>query len=62
MEDSRWDQVKNNLFLAYDKGMTCIIAALKPYDKVGLLGEQINDLTLSLITPLGAYHHDVCHV
>jgi hypothetical protein len=41
--------------------MACVIAALKPYDKVGLLGEKINDLTLSLITPLGAYHHDVCH-
>jgi hypothetical protein len=53
--------MENNLFLAYDEGMACIVAALKPDDKVGLFGEQINYLALTLITPLGAYYHDVRH-
>jgi hypothetical protein len=36
-----------------------IMAALKTYDALGMIGQPINDLPLTLITPLGANHDDI---
>ncbi len=38
-----------------------VVAALKAHDRVGLLGEQVGDLSLSLVAPLGADDHDSGH-
>src|SRR5271166_4142878 len=38
-----------------------VVAALEAHDGVRLLGEQIGDLPLSLVAPLGADYHDSGH-
>ena len=35
-----------------------VVAALKAHDGVGVLGEQVGDLALALVAPLGADYHD----
>ena len=61
VEDPRGDQVQLPLLaLAHDR-VPGVVAALKAHDRVGLLGEQVGDLPLSLIAPLGADYHDSGH-
>ena len=38
-----------------------VVAALEAHDRVGLLGEQVGDLALALVAPLGADYHDPWH-
>ena len=44
-----------------DKGVAGIVATLKAHDDVGLLGQPINDLALSFVSPLGAHHDHIGH-
>jgi hypothetical protein len=37
--------------------MTGIVAALKPHHGIGLVRQQVDNLALALITPLGAQDH-----
>ena len=39
-----------------------VVAALEAHDGVGPLGEQVGDLALALVAPLGADDHDSGHV
>ena len=39
-----------------------VVAALEPDDEVGLLGEQVHDLPLPLVAPLGAHDHQTRHL
>jgi hypothetical protein len=41
--------------------MAGVIASLEAHDDVGLLGEQVRELSLALIAPLGADYHDSRH-
>jgi hypothetical protein len=48
--------------LAFDNhGMTGIVSALKPNHKVGVLGQQVDDLAFALIAPLGANDYKIGH-
>jgi hypothetical protein len=47
--------VQNERILAYHYGMAGVVAALVPYDNIGVLGIDIYDLALALIAPLRAY-------
>jgi hypothetical protein len=38
-----------------------VVATLEAHDRIGPLGEQVGDLALSLIAPLGAHDHDSRH-
>ena len=49
------------LLAVADDGVTGVVAALKAHDGVGLLGEQVRELALALIAPLGADYHDPGH-
>ena len=54
MEDARGDQVELELLAAADDRVAGVVAALEADDHVGLVGEQIGDLPLALVAPLGA--------
>lgn len=42
-----------------DDGMPCVVAALISHDNLGILGENVYDLTFTLIAPLSAYNDGV---
>ena len=44
-----------------DHGVAGVVAALVPHDVVDLLAEQIGDLALALVAPLGPDEHDRWH-
>ena len=53
------NQVKNGLLAVHHESMTGVIPALEADDDVGVLGEEIDDLTFAFVAPLGA---DDCNV
>ncbi len=58
-QDAGRNQVQHGLLTVDDQGMSGIVAALVTHDRSRLIGQQIDDLALALITPLGAQDHDV---
>jgi hypothetical protein len=66
VEDAGRDQVElEHLAVAHD-GVAGVVPALEADDEVGLLGEQVGHLALSLVAPLSAHYdqswHDVSSV
>jgi len=61
VEDPRRDQVQLELLAAPNDRVAGVVAALKANDHVRLLGEQVGDLSLPLVTPLGADNDDSRH-
>jgi adenylosuccinate synthase len=57
VEDAGGDQVELELLAVADDRVTGVVAALEAHDRVGPLGEQVGDLALALIAPLGANDH-----
>ena len=47
--------------LAPDDRVAGVVAALEAHDRVAVLGEQVGDLALALVAPLGADDHDSWH-
>jgi hypothetical protein len=54
--------MENKLFSTHNHGVSGIVAALKPDHEIGIFCQQINDLTLAFITPLGADYDYVGHL
>src|SRR5262245_8153077 len=46
--------MKHRLLATDDQRVTGVVSAMEAYDHVGTLGEQIDDLPLSLVSPLRA--------
>ena len=61
LKDPGRDQVADKLFAIHNHGVAGVVATLEPDHHVGVSGQKINDFSFSLITPLGAYNHDICH-
>ena len=61
VEDPRGDQVELEGLAVADDRVAGVVAALKADHDVGLLGEQVGDLPLSFIAPLGADYDDSRH-
>jgi len=58
VEDPRGDQVEGEGLTAADDRVARVVASLKADDRGSPLGEQIRDLALALVAPLGAdYDH-----
>ena len=57
VEDPRRDQVELELLAVAHDRVAGVVAALEAHDEVGLLGEQVGDLALALVAPLGADYH-----
>ena len=53
-----WNQVQNSLLAADDQRVTSVMTALKTDDGLGLPGQQIDNLSLALVTPLGTDDDD----
>ena len=61
VEDPRRHQVQlPRLAVAHDR-VAGVVAALEAHDRVGPLGEQVRDLALPLVAPLGAHDDDAWH-
>src|SRR5690554_1613671 len=56
-QDTGGDQVQSGFPAVDYQGMARIVPPLKPHNGRDLIGQQINDLALALITPLGAQHN-----
>ena len=56
---ARGDEVQDRFLAVYDQRVTGIVPTLESYDRVDLVGEQVHDLALAFVTPLGAQHHHV---
>ena len=54
VEDARGDQVQLPLLAVAHDRVPGVVAALEAHDGIAVLGEQIGDLALALIAPLGA--------
>ncbi len=61
VQDAGRDQVQLELLGAANDRVAGVVAALEAHDEVGLLGEQVGDLSLSFIAPLGAHDHEPGH-
>jgi hypothetical protein len=61
VEDSGGNEVKDVLLVIYNKRVTGIVSSLETHHAVSLLGEQVDNLSFSFISPLGAYDNDICH-
>ncbi len=57
-QDARRDQVQDGLLAVDDQGVAGIVAALEAHDGADFLSEQIDDLALAFIAPLGTKHYD----
>ena len=62
IQDPGRDQVELPLHAVADDGVAGVVAALEADHHVRLLGEQVDDLALALVAPLGAHDHDAGHV
>ena len=61
VENPRRDQVELVDLVAPDDRVAGVVAALEADHEVGLLGEQVHDLSLPLVAPLGAHDHETRH-
>ena len=62
VEDPGRDQVELPLDVVADDRVPGVVAALEADHEVRVLGEQVGDLALALVAPLGADDHDAGHV
>src|SRR3989338_4228055 len=60
MQNSRRNKMEYCLFLAYNNSVARIVAACSPCNNMAVLGKQIHNFALALISPLRAY--DSCHI
>ena len=61
VEDPGGDQVELELLAVADDRVAGVVAALEAHDRVRALGEQVDDLALALVAPLGADYDDSWH-
>ena len=61
VEDPGRDQVELPLDVVADDRVAGVVAALEADHEIRVLGEQIDDLALALVAPLGADDHDAGH-
>ena len=61
VKNSRGNQVQDELLAVDGHGVTGIVSPLVPGDDVEFLGQQVDDLSLALISPLGSDNDDVGH-
>ena len=59
VQDARRDQMKDKLLAVHHQGVAGVVAALIPHHHLRLPGQEVDDLPLAFVTPLGAHHHYV---
>ena len=54
--------MQNGFFTANHQRVAGVMPALKPHNRISLLGQQINNFAFALVAPLGSkYHHVSAH-
>ena len=61
MEDAGRDEMQDGLLPLDDQGVAGVVAPLEPGDDIGVFRIEIDNFSLSFITPLGSNHDHVCH-
>ena len=56
VEDPARDELQGEGLASYDDGVTGVVAALVAHDHLDVLGEQVGQLALPLVAPLGSDH------
>jgi hypothetical protein len=54
--------VQDNALLIDYHGMPCIMASLVASYDIYMLTQQVDNLSFTLIAPLGSQHHNISHV
>jgi hypothetical protein len=62
IENARRKQVELEEAKLVDHGVARIVAALKTYDKIRVLGEVIHHAPLALVAPIGAHDNFYAHL
>jgi hypothetical protein len=58
MQDARRDEVQDRAVAVDDQRVPGVVPALEAHHRIRLGREQVDDLALALVAPLGAQHHD----
>ena len=61
MQHSGRQQMEDEFLSVHDDRMACVVAALETDDRIGVLAEDVDDLSFSLVTPLGADYYSTWH-
>ena len=61
VQDARRNQVQLPGASIADDGVAGVVAALEPHDRVGPLSEQVRDLPLAFVAPLGTDDYETRH-
>jgi hypothetical protein len=56
-QDARRDQVQHGLLAVNDQRVAGVVTALETHDRADVLREQVDDLALAFVAPLGAQNH-----
>jgi hypothetical protein len=62
MQRPRGNEMKDGFLAVNDEGVARVVAALEADDDVGIVGEEIDDLSFAFVSPLGADNCDVGHL
>ncbi len=57
-QDAGRDQVQDGLLAADHQRVAGVVAALEAHDGADVGGQQVDDLALAFVAPLGAQHYD----
>ena len=57
-QDARRDQVQHGLLAGDHQRVAGVVAALEAHDRADVLGQEIDDLALAFVAPLGAEDDD----
>ena len=61
VQDAGRNQVKNEFLTMHHQSVAGVVPALKAHDAFGILGEQIDNLSFSLVAPLGSDDNHIGH-
>src|SRR5271166_1529421 len=62
VEDPARYELQRERLAVHDDGVAGIVAALVADDQIHVLGEEVGELALPLVAPLGSDHHGRGHV
>ena len=62
VHDARGYQVEHELLVAHLDGVARVRAALETHDDIRIERQEINNLRLTFIAPLGADNNTICHI
>jgi hypothetical protein len=62
VHDAGRHQVQRQLLVAMDNRVACIVASLVAHDIIVVTGDEVRDLALALVAPLGADENGARHL